>query len=55
MLEPSVGKLTRSVLRREGRSNPPDLSDQLLDNPHSSGTVKKNDGETHEKSKIGNT
>ena len=30
MLEPSVGKLTRSVLRREGRSNPPDLSDHFI-------------------------
>ena len=28
MLKPSVVKATRSVSRREGRSNPPDLSDE---------------------------
>ena len=29
MLKPSVVKATRSVSRREGRSNPPDLSDEF--------------------------
>ncbi|ARE87796.1 hypothetical protein CLFO_21960 [Clostridium formicaceticum] len=32
MLEPYVGKPTRTVLRREGGSNPSDLADKITPN-----------------------